>query len=89
MKKENTLFLIGFKISIEASSIEYFTTPTKTLTIAAQHTEGHVAAVARGLVAADATRSTTAPPLRADTLDAATQSAIVAAVATARLELQL
>ena len=49
--------------------------------MAAQHTEGHVAAVARGLVAADATRSTTAPPLRADTLDAATLSAIVAAVA--------
>ena len=49
--------------------------------MAAQHTEGHAAAVARGLVAADATRSTTAPPLRADTLDAATLSAIVAAVA--------
>ena len=49
--------------------------------MAAQHTEGHVAAVARGLVAADATRSTTAPPLRADTLDAATLSAIVEAVA--------
>ena len=44
--------------------------------MAAQHTEGHVAAVARGLVAADATRSTTASPLRADTLDAATMLSV-------------
>ena len=49
--------------------------------MAAQHTEGHAAAVARGLVAVDATRSSTAPPLRPDSLDAATQSAIVEAVA--------
>ena len=43
--------------------------------------DGHDAAVARGLAAADATRSSSALPLRPDALDAATQSAIIEAVA--------
>ena len=79
-------FIGGVRTSQLSSKYFIHNPPHQTLTMAAQHTEGHDAAVARGLVArglvaADATRSTTAPPLRADTLDAATLSAIVEAVA--------